>query len=119
MVGRRERNPAQLPLNRLIVLEAFGSTRDRFGGVVEGFTELDTVWANARSPRTPSEEFVSAAHRELSKQYLTFRIRWRGDVIETGRVVYDGLIWGIKGIGEVGRREYLDIQTASIGATPT
>lgn len=115
MVSRREReqSPNTYDLNRLIEIQKFTSMRDRFGGVIEGWATLDTVWANARDERKPQEVFVQDADRTLAFRYLTFRVRWRADFDETARVRFEGRIFDIKGLAEVGRRQWLDIITAS------
>ena len=43
----------------------------------------------------------------LLMRNATIRIRWRNDVQETARVVYDGFPWDIKGIAEIGFRREL------------
>ena len=95
-------------LDRIVELQSLRETRDRFGGVVESWREIEKVWASVRQTGT-SENFQNDADRAIALRNATMRIRWREDVQETGRVVYDGLPWDIKGIAEVGFRRELDL----------
>jgi SPP1 family predicted phage head-tail adaptor len=57
---------------------------------------------------------VSAREQVLANQLtpvsqVTFRVRFRSDVVLTDRVVHDGVSYDIQHIAEVGRREGLDI----------
>ena len=119
--AEREQGPGNL--NRVIEIQKFSSTRDRFGGVVEAWTGLASgpIWAHLRTPQTPREQFINEAQRILSTRYGIFRIRWVGREVfdERDRVIYDGVIWNIRGIGEVGRRVFTEIKADSNGVTPT
>ena len=95
-------------LDRIIELQELRTTRDRFGGVVEAWSEIEKVWANVKQTGT-SENFQNDADRPIALRNATIRIRWRGDVQETGRVVYDGYPWDIKGIAEIGFRREMDL----------
>ena len=111
----RQRQPAALRLNRTIEIEALTVERDRFGGVREVWTALPSgpVWANARQGRPPKEVYIQDASRAVALRYTTFRVRHRADFNETARVRFEGDLFDIKGIAEVGRRQWLDIITAS------
>ena len=96
-------------LNRLIEIQRKVITRDpRFGSEVETWVKLDTVWAHVNQTGV-SEDFDNDAHRAIPLRNATIRIRWRDDVKETSRVVYDGFLWDIKGIAELGYRRELDL----------
>lgn len=47
---------------------------------------------------------------------IEFRIRWRSDVVETDRVVYDGKNYNIQYLAEMGRRRRLRIVAKLLGA---
>ena len=95
-------------LDRIVELQELRETRDRFGGVVESWAEIEKVWASVRQTGT-SENFQNDADRAIALRNATIRIRWRNDVQETARVVYDGFPWDIKGIAEIGFRRELDL----------
>ena len=69
---------------------------------------LTKVWANVNQTGV-SENFENDSNRKLALRNSTIRIRWRGDVQETSRVVYDGFPWDIKGIAEIGFRRELEL----------
>ena len=95
-------------LDRIVELQARRVTRDSFGSEIEGWSEIDKVWANVDQTGV-SENFENESNRAVALRNSTIRIRWRDDVQETSRVVYDGLAWDIKGIGEVGYRRELEL----------
>ena len=95
-------------LDRIVELQTRRVTRDSFGGEIVSWSEIDKVWANVNQTGV-SENFENNATRDLALRNSTMRIRWRDDVEETSRVVYDGLPWDIKGIAEIGFRRELDL----------
>ena len=96
------------PFDRIVELQARRVTRDSFGGEVVSWSEIDKVWANVKQTGT-SEDFDNDANLAVALRNATMRIRWRDDVQETSRVVYDGFPWDIKGIGELGFRRELEL----------
>ena len=96
------------PFDRIVELQARRVTHDSFGGEVVSWSEIDKVWANVKQTGT-SEDFDNDANLAVALRNATMRIRWRDDVQETSRVVYDGFPWDIKGIGELGFRRELEL----------
>ena len=86
--------------DRIVELQSRRVTRDSFGGEVVSWSEIEKVRANVDQTGV-SENFENNANRDLALRNATIRIRWRDDVQETARVVYDGLAWDIKGIAEI------------------
>ncbi len=84
-------------LDRIVELQERRVTRDAFGSEVVSWAEVDKVWAYVNQTGT-SEDFENESNRNVALRNSTIRIRWRADVQETSRVVYDGLPWDIKGI---------------------
>ena len=95
-------------MDRIVELQARRVTRDSFGSEVVSWSEIEKVWANVKQTGT-SEDFENDAGRAVALRNATIRIRWRGDVQETSRVVYDGFPWDIKGIAELGYRRELEL----------
>ena len=95
-------------LDRIVELQERRVTRDTFGSEVVSWAEIEKVWAHVNQTGT-SEDFENDANRAVALRNATIRIRWRSDVQETSRVVYDGFPWDIKGIAEVGRRRELEL----------
>lgn len=97
-------------LDRRITLERFTYTTDSGSGEqVKTWSTLATVWA-AKRDVSDSERVASA---EVSAEIGTrFQIRWDSSwssLNPKDRVVYDGLIYDIVGVKELGRREGLEI----------
>ncbi len=95
-------------LDRIVELQERRVTRDAFGSEVVSWAEVDKVWAYVNQTGT-SEDFENESNRNVALRNSTIRIRWRADVQETSRVVYDGLPWDIKGIRELGYRRELEL----------
>ena len=96
-------------LDRIVELQSRTVTRDPiYGSEIVSWSEIDKVWANVHQTGV-SENFENDANRKIALRNSTFRIRWRDDVQETSRVVYDGFPWDIKGIAELGRRRELEL----------
>ena len=98
-----------LRFNRTVQLQRAEITRDpTFGSVVETWVDVAEVWASVNQTGV-SEKFENDAHRAIAKRSAQITIRWRPDVKETMRVIHAKLIWDIKGIAEIGRREGLKL----------
>ena len=95
-------------MDRIVELQERSVTRDPFGSQVVSWSEIEKVWAHVNQTGT-SEDFENDADRDVALRNATIRVRWRDDVQETGRVVYDGLPWDIKGIAEIGYRRELEL----------
>lgn len=94
-------------LDRRIVIQALTVTQDDFGGAVEAWATLATVWAQWL-PGAGSERFTAAS--VYAEAQGRFRTRWRSDVTTLHRVTWDGKEWDILDVVEIGRREGLEIK---------
>jgi SPP1 family predicted phage head-tail adaptor len=102
-------------LDRLVELRHRVLTRDPNSG-----EQLETwpaayaeVWAEKKDLR--GREFF-AARTVNSELTTTWKIRHRTDVLMTDRLVYDGLVYTINSIAEIGRREGLELQAMAAPA---
>lgn len=93
-------------LDRRITLQERTDTRDAAGEPIPAWTTLDTVWA-ALIPLTGREQFE--AQQVNAQRPAKFQIRYRDDVTETMRISWDGEVWDINGISQIGRREGLEL----------
>lgn len=93
-------------LDRRITILALTVERDDFGGVVETWSEVATVWARYL-PGAGNERFMAAT--TYAETQARFHIRWRGDVTPEYRLSYDGKEWDILSVNEIERREGLEI----------
>ena len=95
-------------LDRIIEIQRLVVTRGDFGDAVESWSELDTVWAHVNQTGA-DEAFEDSADREEATRDARMEIRYRDDVDETMRVIYDELAWDIRGIAEFGYRDRLEL----------
>lgn len=93
-------------LDRRITIEQPTASQDAYGEPVESWGALATVWAQVQ-PLRGEERFE--AQQVGAERTVRFRIRYRSDVTEQMRVVYDGDVYDITAVLELGRREGLEI----------
>ena len=93
-------------LNRRIEIQELRVIRDAFGGEIERWRELGKVWAEVMQTGQ-DETYRNDADRDQAVRNARMRIRYRGDVDETMRVIYDGHAWDVEGIAEWGFRDSL------------
>lgn len=96
-------------LDRRITIQAKTTTRDASeGGTVDTWADVVTVWAE-KLDVGGSKGFRGGALRPETD--TVFTIRHRSDVTALHRITYQGAIYGIVSVAEIGRREGLTIQT--------
>lgn len=93
-------------MDRRIALQSNTHTQNTFGEPVETWSTLATVWCEV-VPMRVSEMYLASEERVLKS--TIFRIRYRGDVNEKMRILYEGQAYRITGINEVGRNMGLEI----------
>ena len=94
---------------RIVTLQQSTVTRDpTYGSEIESWHDVDQVWADVNQIIVP-EKFENEARRTVALRNAKIRIHWRQDVRETWRVIHAGLVWEIKGIGEIGYRRELEL----------
>lgn len=99
-------------LDRRITIERFTATVDDFGEEVKSWAPLRTVWANV-TPISDGERWRAG---EVGATVTTrFAIRWGAGVGVEDRIVFDGRVYDVVGVKEIGRREGQEI-TASARA---
>ena len=84
-------------LDRIILIQCRTVTRDSWGGEIETWVKLDTVWAEKVQVK-PSERFITNSATTVNKTTSRLRILARADVDETMRVIDGTRTWGIIGI---------------------
>ena len=92
--------------------ETSRGTGDFLGGESVTWSKVDDVWANAVITAA-SEEFEQDANKDVTDRHAEVLIRWRPDLVETMRVIHNGLTWDIEGIEQVGfhRESLLFVRT--------
>lgn len=89
-------------LDRRIRIQALTPGQNStYGEPTEAWTDWLVTWANV-TPLTGRELYDA---RQLSAEVDTrFRVRWKSGLVPTMRILYDGKIYDIYHIAEIGRR---------------
>ena len=93
---------------RIIDIQEAKITRDRFGSEVATWATFSEEWAHVNQTGI-SEKFENDSNLTVAKRTARFTIVWRQGVNKLMRIIYDGLVWDIEGIAEIGRRRELEI----------
>jgi SPP1 family predicted phage head-tail adaptor len=97
-------------LDRLVTLERATVVDDPFGGEVETWAPLATVPAEML-PISDGERF---RYGEVAAEITTrWRIRWGYDVTAEDRLTYEGRVFAIVGVKEIGRHEGQELTTGA------
>ena len=95
-------------MKRRVEIQRKSVSRDDFGTETVSWRKVAAVWARVIQTGV-SEDFQNDADREIALRNARIRIRFRTDVDETMRVVYDDLPWDIEGISEWGFKDQLEL----------
>jgi SPP1 family predicted phage head-tail adaptor len=99
-------------LDRRVDLQHRTLTRNTTNGEeVETWSTYAAVWAEKKDVR--GREFF-AAQQSNSDITTTWRIRYRGDVVATDKLVHGGLSYNVTSIAEIGRRDGLELQATAV-----
>ncbi len=97
-------------MDRRIRIERASYTSNHLGEQIPTWDRLVTVWAQVL-PISDGERWRAA---EVAAHVTTrFRIRWGSGVTVTDRIVYDGRVFDISGVKEIGRHEGQEITAAA------
>lgn len=100
-------------LDRRLTLQRGTTTSDAAGTPVTTWTDLATVWASYM-PVSDAEKVAAA---EVSATISArFRIRYGStwaDLSPADRVVFEGRVFDLWGVKEIGRREGLELTAAA------
>lgn len=99
-------------LNRQITIQQYAATRDTFGGEVQTWANVATVWAS-KAHRTSREFF--AAQKTNAETTDLFIIRYRSGITPKVRVIFDGKTYDIIGANDPdGRRRELHLLCSEV-----
>lgn len=82
-------------LDRRITIQSFTTTTDDFGEVIQSFTTLADVWAKVEEKNGSEGE---EGNQLMATKRVEFFIRYRSDINEQMRIVYNGLTYKIETI---------------------
>lgn len=97
--------------DRLITFQVNTPTRDNIGGKVDAWADYCSMWALYQSGA--GFEQVNADRQE-AKSNAIFTIRYRDDIRNSMRIVFQGEYYNIQDISEITRRAYLKINAISL-----
>ena len=82
-------------LDQRVTIERLMVTLDEYGGAVEAWAALQTVWA-AVEPLNGREYF--AANTIIAEVTTRIRMRYRADLTQVDRINHDGTLYNITSI---------------------
>lgn len=96
-------------LDRRITLQRATTTRDEAGQIIKSWGELATVWASRR--RASARETLAAAEvsAAITDVFECRRDSAWADLSPLDRLVFEGRIYDVVSVDEIGRREGLRI----------
>ena len=96
-------------LDRQVELQAKTVSQDDHGEEIETWTGIATIWAGRKDLR--GKEFFAA--KQLSAEIACrWHVRYRNDITpDASRLVYEGNIYDVLAVIELGRREGLELMT--------
>jgi SPP1 family predicted phage head-tail adaptor len=101
-------------LDRRIAIKRATISQDDFGQGVKSWATLATVWAS-RKPISDAERVQSG--EITAEAQCRFQIRYSSTVADVNpkdRIEYDGMIYEIWGVKEIGRRVGLEISATAL-----
>ena len=94
-------------LNRRCTLQAPGTTQDKLGQPIPGWTDVATVWADIRM-KSGLESIKAGA--PVSVVQASIRVRYRAGITAGMRIVHNLQAYNIVAVlPDVGGREYVDL----------
>lgn len=97
-------------LDRRVTIQRATTASNSFNEPIETWADVATVWGQQR-PNRGNERF--AAQEVAGSAVMTFQIRYRSDVTVKDRLSYDGRLWNILDVRELGRREATEIDAVA------
>ncbi len=104
-------NPGKL--DRRIVIQVRTKSKDATGSRVETWADHATVWAEYVKHRGAPSVLADADRNQDIQQ---FRIRYRSITPQNHRILYRSKFYDIQGVSEIGREEFLMIDTVATQA---
>lgn len=92
---------------RLTVQRRMGTPDPNDWNDVATWVDLITVWAEKQHV---SEDIQITDGGEYHFGIITFRSRWFADIQATDRIIFEGEVFEIRGIREIGRRDGLEFK---------
>ena len=102
-------------LDRKITVETKTTAKDSFGQEIDSWTELGTFWAQYKPRLNSAAAVADTASQVQFREVASFVLRYRSDLPDTARILFQGKTWIITQRGEVGgdRRRYMELVTVA------
>lgn len=101
-------------LDRRIVIQSFSSSRDSYGQPVRTWSTFATVWAGVKL-NVGKEIFASKD--KVKERVVDFKIRYRTDITNEMRILYNSNYYEIEDVVELGREDGLIIRGSRLWQT--
>lgn len=101
------------PLDRRVKLERYGETRDEWNNPIEGWTTLSKVWASKHDVSDTERLRGAEVGSTLTTRFVIRWIKKVADFNTKDRLTCEGLVYGVVGVKEIGRREGIEITAAA------
>jgi SPP1 family predicted phage head-tail adaptor len=100
-------------LDRRIVIEQLGDTRDEFNEPVQTWTTLVEVWAGFREFSNAEAVLADAQRANVVGQFTIRYSALAATVNARHRIRYGGQVWNIRSVTEFGRKEFYRLQAVA------
>lgn len=100
-------------LDRRIVIERFGVSRDAMNNPVEAWTPLARVWASKRDVSDAERVRSAAVAAVITTRFVIRRSSRVQSVNPKDRITMGTMVYDIVGVKEIGRREGLEISASA------
>lgn len=101
-------------LDRSIAIQRFTSTVNEYGTPVQSWTDVATV--RAQIVQQSTEEFIRGFGAS-DETAVVFRVRWLSGVLLADRISFDGKLFNLKEVKEIGRRKGLELRCIASGGS--
>jgi len=99
-------------LDRIVTIQRFTSTINDAGTPVETWADIATV--RAQLVQATTGEYIVANLGALDKAAMIFIIRWMDGLTNADRISYNGVIYNLKDVAEIGRRVGLELRCQAL-----
>lgn len=98
-------------LDQLVTIERLdGVTKNEHHNPVPAWTEFVTLWAEVLQAAADES---TTDFGEAQTDTLTFRTRYFAGITTADRLVFDGRVFNLKNITEIGRRDALELRAVA------
>lgn len=101
-------------LDRRIIIESFSDSRDDYGQPVRTWSTFATVWSGVK---LNIGKEVFASKDKVKERIVDFKVRYRTDITNEMRIIYNSNYYEIEDVVELGREDGLIIRGSRLWQT--